>query len=222
VTLDPSLSSLHPLFLRWPMATDSPNLPKAETWMRQLESHVTEITQALKTLLDIQAQQTAPDVLPSILNPASEGSRASPTHHEPLLHKQTANGGNTQHIKPSSPNDFRGDCMKGQTFLNLCELYVALAPHQFANDNMKIMWAFLFMKSGHAMRFVDQHMRSYQNVGSILYETWGEFVEDFMVDFCPKNKVQTSRTELETLRFFQNGKTIDKYIDNFKELVNHA
>jgi hypothetical protein len=35
------------------MATDSPNLPKAETWMRQLESHVTEITQASKTLLNI-------------------------------------------------------------------------------------------------------------------------------------------------------------------------
>jgi hypothetical protein len=65
-------------------------------------------------------------------------------------------------------------------------------------------------------------MRSYQNVGLILYEMWGEFIEDFMADFCPKNEVQTSRTELETLRFFQNRRTADKYIDNFKELVDRA
>jgi hypothetical protein len=95
VTSDPSLSSLYPLVSRWSMATDSPNLPKAETWMQQLESHVAEITQALKTLLNIQAQQTAPDVLLSVLNPVSEGSPASPTHHKPLLHEQTADGSNT-------------------------------------------------------------------------------------------------------------------------------
>jgi hypothetical protein len=41
---DPSLSSLHPLFPRWPIATNSPNLSKAETWLRQLESHIAEIT----------------------------------------------------------------------------------------------------------------------------------------------------------------------------------
>jgi hypothetical protein len=62
-------------------------------------------------------------------------------------------------------------------------------------------------------------MRSYQNVGSISYETWGEFIEDFVADFCLKNKVQTSRTKLETSRFFQNGRTIDKYVDDFKELL---
>jgi hypothetical protein len=56
------------------MATNSPNLPEAETQMQQLESHVAEITHALKTLLDIQAQQTAPDVLLIISNPVSEGS----------------------------------------------------------------------------------------------------------------------------------------------------
>jgi hypothetical protein len=148
MTLDPSLSSLHPLLLRWPIATNSPNLPEAETWMQQLESHVAEITQVLKTLLNIQAQQTAPNVLLSISNPVSEGSQASSTHHKPLLHDRTGDGSNMRHIKPSSPNDFGGDCTKEQMFLNLCKLYVALALHQFTNDNMEIMWAFSFMKSG--------------------------------------------------------------------------
>jgi hypothetical protein len=119
-----------------------------------------------------------------------------------------------------SLNNFGGDHTKEWTFLNLCELYAALAPHQFTNNNVKIMWAFSFMKSGCAAQFMDWHMRSYQNVGSISYETWGEFIEDFMADFCPKNKVQTSRTELETSRFFQNRRTVDKYIDDFKELID--
>jgi hypothetical protein len=49
------------------MATNSPNLSEAETQMRQLESHVAEITQALKTLLDIQAPRCTPKHLePSI------------------------------------------------------------------------------------------------------------------------------------------------------------
>jgi hypothetical protein len=84
------------------------------------------------------------------------------------------------------------------------------------------MWAFSFMKSGRAAQFVDQHMRSYQNVGLIWYKTWGEFVEYFVADFCPKNEVQTLRTELETSRFFQNGRTVNKYVDDFKELVDCA
>jgi hypothetical protein len=99
---------------------------------------------------------------------------------------------------------------------------MALTPHQFTNNNAKIMWAFSFMKSGCAVQFVDRHMRSYQNVGSISYEMWGEFIEEFVADFCLKNKVQTSRTELETSRFFQGGRTINEYVNDFKELVNQA
>jgi hypothetical protein len=82
------------------------------------------------------------------------------------------------------------------------------------------MWAFSFMKSGRAALFVDQHMRSYQSIGLISYETWREFVEEFVADFCPKNKVQTLRTELEILRFFQSRRTVDEYVDDFKELVD--
>jgi hypothetical protein len=67
---------------------------------------------------------------------------------------------------------------------------------------------------------MDWHMRSYQNVGLISYKTWREFIEEFMTDFCLKNKVQTLRTKLETLRFFQGRRIIDKYVNDFKELIN--
>ena len=65
------------------------------------------------------------------------------------------------------------------------------------------MWALSFMKSGHASHFIDRQMGDYQSVGSLTYTLWSEFVEDFITEFCPKNEIQTSRTELETLKYYQ-------------------
>jgi hypothetical protein len=82
---------------------------------------------------------------------------------------------------------------------------MALAPHQFTDDHAKIMWALSFMKSGHAARFVECQMRGYHNIGSLSYGSWQEFVHKFISEFCLKNEVQTSRTDLETTKFFQGG-----------------
>jgi hypothetical protein len=128
----------------------------------------------------------------------------------------------TWHIKPSYPNEFGGDRMKGQVFLNSCKLYTALTPHQFTDDQAKIMWALSFMKSGHAAHFVEQQMRGYHDIGSLSYGLWQEFVYKFIAEFCPKNEVQTSRTKLETMKFFQGGRNVDKYIDDFRKLIQQA
>jgi hypothetical protein len=95
--------------------------------------------------------------------------------------------------------------MKERAVLNSCEFYTALAPHQFTDDQAKIMWALSFMKGGHAAHFVECQMRDYHNIGSLSYGSWQEFVNEFIAEFCPKNEVQTSRTDLETTKFFQGG-----------------
>jgi Retrotransposon gag protein len=59
-------------------------------------------------------------------------------------------------------------------------------------------------------------------VGSLTYATWQEFVLEFVADFCPKNEVQTLRTELETATYFQGSRTIDEYVDSFGEIVDRA
>jgi hypothetical protein len=82
---------------------------------------------------------------------------------------------------------------------------MALAPHQFADDHAKIMWALSFMKSGCAARFVERQMRGYHNIGSLSYGSWQEFVDEFIAEFCLKDEVQTSRTDLKTTKFFQGG-----------------
>jgi hypothetical protein len=76
--------------------------------------------------------------------------------------------------------------MKGRAFLNLCNSYIRLTPAQFTDDHAKIMWAFLFMKSHQAARFVDQQMRAYQVIGRLPYLSWAGFISKFIAEFCPK------------------------------------
>jgi hypothetical protein len=90
------------------------------------------------------------------------------------------------------------------------------------DDQAKIMWALSFMKSSRAAHFVERQMRGYHDIGSLSYGLWQEFVYEFIAEFCPKNEVQTSKTELETTKFFQGGRNVDKYIDDFRELIQRA
>jgi len=44
----------------------------------------------------------------------------------------------THRLKPVTPSEFTGDRTKGHAFLNSCDLYIGLAPTQFANDQVRI------------------------------------------------------------------------------------
>jgi hypothetical protein len=84
------------------------------------------------------------------------------------------------------------------------------------------MWAFSFMKNNRAACFIDRQMQNYQEVGSLPHSTWSEFVQEFVTEFCPKNEILMARTDLETSRYHQGTKTIDEYVDNFREMIGRA
>jgi hypothetical protein len=115
-----------------------------------------------------------------------------------------------------------GDQTKGWAFLNSCELYINLAPHQFVDDTTKIIWAFLYMKSDWAAYFMDRQMWSYWTVSGLSYADWQDFITKFTAEFCLKNKVQMARMELETLQYFQGTRAVDEYINAFSEMIDHA
>jgi Retrotransposon gag protein len=73
-----------------------------------------------------------------------------------------------------------------------------------------------------ASHFMDQKMQMYDVVGSLTYTDWQEVAQEFIAKFCPKNKIQTSRTDLETATYFQGSRTVDKYVDGSKEIVDKA
>ena len=191
---------------------------QSDDWRRQMEHDIEGIARSLQLLL--RRVDDNVNVLPSISNPSNPASvRSAPSPSREMPHKPPSTA---RLIKPASPNEFSDERTKGCSFLNSCELYLNLAPHQFEDEHSKVMWAMSFMKGGCAARFVDRQMRSYQSVGSLPYESWGNFVTEFTSDFCPKNEVQTSRTELETSRYYQGSRTVDEYVDDFREIVDRA
>ena len=64
----------------------------------------------------------------------------------------------THQLKPATPSEFIGNHTKGCAFLNSCDLYIGLAPTQFADDQARIYWVLSFMKGDHAVCFTDRTM----------------------------------------------------------------
>ena len=122
------------------------------------ERDITLIMRSLKTFLHMQKAKHEPLVekpLPSISSPPSDSAediRHYPAHPHEASSRSNASA---RHLKPATLNEFSGDRTKGRAFLNLCELYINLVPHQFVDDHAKIMWAFSFMKSDRAACFMD-------------------------------------------------------------------
>jgi hypothetical protein len=79
--------------------------------MRRLESNFADLHVTLQLFLTQQANMQPPNVLPSVLNPASEDPCATPIPETPR--EQVLNMADTRHIKPLCPNEFGGDRMKG-------------------------------------------------------------------------------------------------------------
>jgi len=65
-------------------------------------------------------------------------------------------------------------------------------------------------------------MQLAQQMGSLPWATWAEFRLEFICDFCPKNEVQMACTDLETSKYHQGSHSVNEYIDEFHELVDHA
>ena len=63
--------------------------------------------------------------------------------------------------KPATPLDFDGDCTckRGRAFLNSCELFYALCPSDFVNDQARVLWTLSFMKTGCVNSFVEQTLQ---------------------------------------------------------------
>ena len=54
------------------------------------------------------------------------------------------------------------------------------------------------------------------------YATWSAFRQAFIEEFYPKNERQRALTRLETSAYHQNKRSMDEYIDEFKDLIDLA
>ena len=135
-----------------------------------------------------------------------------------MMANDTLNAGSK--LKPAPPSDFDGDRTKGRAFLNSCELYIRLSPDRFPNELAKVYWAFTYMKSDRAYAFADRAIRHEGKMGYPRFPTWTAFRTDFIREFFPWNEAQRAITCLETTTYFQGERSVDEYIDKFKDLID--
>src|SRR5277367_5714412 len=141
---------------------------QSDDWRMQMEHDIEGIARSLQLLLQ-RVDLDNVNVLPSVSNPSNPASvRSAPSPSREMPHKPPSTA---RLIKPASPNEFSGERTKGRSFLNSCELYLHLAPHQFEDEHAKIMWAMSFMKGGRAACFVDRQMCGYHCKGNLTIST---------------------------------------------------
>jgi hypothetical protein len=161
----------------------------------------------------IQQSQTRSTGVPS---PATSTS-ALPT--PPSLPIPTDPASN---LKASLPNEFTGDRATGRAFLNSCELYIRLARSKFVDEPTMVHWALSFMKSGRASLFAHRVLKSEVRSGTPKFATWADFRTSFTAEFCPKNEAQLALAKLETSGYYQARRSVDDYVDDFRELIDQA
>jgi hypothetical protein len=138
----------------------------------------------------------------------------------PRLAAQPTRGGTS--LKPMAPSKFDGSRHKGWAFLNSCELYMNLALQQFTNETSKVHWALSYMKAGRASLYADWVLWYKAKNGVPRYLLWFAFWEDFVKTFCPKSEAHRALTRLETVEYHQGRRTVDKYTDEFQDLIELA
>jgi Retrotransposon gag protein/Zinc knuckle len=78
------------------------------------------------------------------------------------------------------------------------------------------------MKSGRAALFAQRTVRFQDKNHRPKYPTWKDFRTAFISEFCPKNEVQLALAKLETVTYHQARRSVDDYVDDFRELIEQA
>ena len=181
-----------------------------------------ELGAQCQSLNDICEQLLQIIALVNTANPVAVPASTPPVITNTPITSPNPPNTSTHRLKPASPSKFAGDHAKGRAFLNSCDLYIGLAPTQFANDDAKIYWVLSFMKVAHAVRFTDRAMQTAQSDGSLPWLSRADFRLEFVCKFCPKNEVQTAHTDFENTKYHQGSHSVDEYVDDFCELIDHV
>jgi Retrotransposon gag protein/Zinc knuckle len=195
-----------------------------ESQYTELQAQNTTIMHQLELLVN---REQRPASRPKTPNNASWNPIPPPTHVD-APENRTYNSSPdpdmriSSRLKPSTPDDFDGDRTKGRAFLSSCELYQKLAPNLFPDEITMVHWVLSFMKKGRASLFAQRVLRQQMERKMVLYPTWDEFRTVFISEFCPKNETQMALAKLETSGYFQGKRSVDDYIDDFRELIDQA
>ena len=128
-------------------------------------------------------------------------------------------------IRPATPPDFDGDRTKGLAFLNSCQTYIRLCSEDFQNEQIQIVWAMSYMKTGRAEKWAARIFWWEQdpaNQGKAKFSSWEGFRVEFKNEFCPSHVDSAAINHLESTAYFQKSRSVDDYLDEFQDLISDA
>jgi hypothetical protein len=101
-------------------------------------------------------------------------------------------------VKLGVPSNFDGDRAQGRNLLTSCELYISLTASDFVDEQVHIHWALSYFKGGHVASFAECILRQELRSGEMCFTPWSEFMEEFVLAFCPENEATTALMRLES------------------------
>lgn len=181
------------------------------------------LEQALSELQarDVTTQQKLDTLISHLTSLKPTESSQNRETEIPSLTRQTPP---TRGPPPALPSEFDGDRSKGMTFLRSCQTYIRLCPDNFSGDQMKIIWALSYMKSGRAAKWAARVFRweEEESPGSYRFVDWEDFRKEFKAEFCPAHTDISAINRLESASYFQNKRSVDEYLDEFLDLITEA
>ncbi|KIJ46784.1 hypothetical protein M422DRAFT_249518 [Sphaerobolus stellatus SS14] len=156
-----------------------------------------------------------------LLDPTGRNAEPAPPGEAPSVQAMDEdtpsemNTGRGFQMRPSNPLDFDGNQMKGQAFLNSCNLYFSIARCAFHNQQARISWALTFFKSGQAASFADRILRTQTSTRAPYFADWKAFEAELKNDsHCETNKSPLSPVRRLRMLVFHLG-----YVDEANLVV---
>jgi hypothetical protein len=128
-------------------------------------------------------------------------------------------------VRPATPPEFDGDRSKGMGFLNSCQTYIRLCPKEFADEQTKIVWAMSYMKTGRAQKWTARIFRWEslpENTDQTRFLDWDDFCTEFKTEFTPAHSDALAINRLESTDYYQKGRPLDDYVDEFQDLITES
>jgi len=75
------------------------------------------------------------------------------------------------------------------------------------------------MKTGRANRWATHEFEQEVKAGHLRFIDWLDFEEEFRKDFMPLDLESAAINVLETTAYFQGKRTVDDYLDQFRDLI---
>src|SRR6266446_9648549 len=196
-------------------SADTDCLTALESTVRDLVDQNVATLELLKTFLD--KTNAAPPVATEKppIDTRWPNSHHSDTPASPAGRKKLS-------LKPSSPSMFGGDHTDGKVFLTSCRTYIRLCPEVFDDQEQQIVWAMSFMKDSRTARWAAREFELEATNGLLRFDNWAHFEKEFHKEFTPLNKEADAVNVLETPAYHQGRKSVDDYLDGFRDLIHNS